>query len=49
MKIRPRIRAEVIGTNMECLNACIKYCLLTIEDPIAYLLCVAGCWAVCTN
>jgi hypothetical protein len=47
--IRPRIRAEVISTNIQCLNNCLKYCLLMVEDPAAYLLCCFGCWVVCSD
>jgi len=47
MKIRPRIFAYRLAPDPECVQMCKLYCLLMVEDPLVFVLCIAGCYALC--
>jgi hypothetical protein len=47
MKIRPRIIPYLKAPDPECFQMCKVYCLIFVEDPLALLLCIAGCAALC--
>jgi len=49
VKIRPRITAYLIAPDPECFQLCKLYCLIFTIDPLALLLCVAGCAALCVE